>query len=225
MSRNVDKANSVLVRYQELQAEEKGGYKDFSRYKRPKKVGSVRSIKEALEWRKQVVKELADKITNIYDPSLNDVQIEELNDRLNELYKEKDRWDWHITRVLHGTRPRRDNIVSGKIIKGKRYFGRAVELPQVKLLLKQELESRKKHKSLVDIKLIEKERNTNYDETSRPSQELMEFETTWTPLLRKHYNKVSGRISLDSDSPPDIKDMERWLVERRKQKLLKELQL
>ncbi|CDH13995.1 related to Pre-mRNA-splicing factor ISY1 [Zygosaccharomyces bailii ISA1307] len=225
MSRNVDKANSVLVRYQELQAEEKGGYKDFSRYKRPKKVGSVRSIKEALEWRKQVVKELADKITNIYDPSLNDVQVEELNDRLNELYKEKDRWDWHITRVLGGTRPRRDGIISGKIIKGKRYFGRSVELPQVKLLLQQELESRKKHKTLVDIKLIEKKRNANYDATSQPSQELKEFEATWTPLLRKHYDKVNGQISLDSDLPPDIKDMERWLVERRKQKLLKELQL
>lgn len=225
MSRNVDKANSVLVRYQELQAEEKGGYKDFLRYKRPKKVGSVRSLKEALEWRKQVVRELADKITNIYDPSLNDLQIEDLNDGLNDLYKEKDRWDWHITRVLGGSRPRRDDIVSGKVIQGKRYFGRALELPQVKELLKQEQELRKKHRSLVDTQLISKDKNQAYYGTLKPSPELKEFESTWTPLLRTHYNKVSGNETLDPGTVPDIKDMERWLVDQRRKKLLKELQL
>ena len=38
MSRNIDKANSTLAKYQEQQANEGGGYKDYSRYKRPKPV-------------------------------------------------------------------------------------------------------------------------------------------------------------------------------------------
>lgn len=61
MSRNVDKANSVLVRFQEQQAESAGGYKDYSRYQRPRNVSKVKSIKEANEWKRQVSKEIKQK--------------------------------------------------------------------------------------------------------------------------------------------------------------------
>lgn len=80
----MDKANSVLVRFQEQQAESSTGYKDYSRYKRPKNVSKIKSIKEANEWKRQVSKEIQQKSTRIYDPSLNEIQITELNDELND---------------------------------------------------------------------------------------------------------------------------------------------
>ncbi|CAR28496.1 ZYRO0F05346p [Zygosaccharomyces rouxii] len=225
MSRNAEKSSSVLVRYQELQAEESGGFKDFSRYRRPRRVASVRNLKDALEWRAQVAKEISDKITRIYDPSLNEWQVEELNDQLNELVKERNRWDWHIQKGLGGAKPRKNGTVSGKLIAGKRYFGRALELPEVQKILKEQEESKKSNRELVNTRLIPNDYNDDYYGTIEDTTELKQFESSWTPVLRKHYGKKdAGADQLENDTHiPDQKEMERWLVERRKQKLLKEL--
>ncbi|QLG73377.1 hypothetical protein HG535_0E04610 [Zygotorulaspora mrakii] len=239
MSRNVDKANSVLVRYQELEAEISGGYKDYSRYKRPTKIASVKKLDEALEWRKQVISDIKNDSTRIYDPSLNDFQLTELNDELNDLFKEKTRWDWHITQLPGGknlARRKRDDIVSGKVIAGKRYFGRAVELPEVQELIKQQQaarDSNKIGKGIVDVGRIPKStKNIYYGINCEQNNELKEFESQWTDLLREKYgSNLRSRLGvrkniLESDvTVPTIGDVEHWLVERRKKKLLDELNL
>ncbi|GAV54906.1 hypothetical protein ZYGR_0AS02290 [Zygosaccharomyces rouxii] len=227
MSRNAEKSSSVLVRYQELKAEESGGFKDFSRYRRPKRVASVRNLKDALEWRGQVVKEISDKLTRIYDPSLNEWQVEELNDQLNDLVKERNRWDWHIQKGLGGAKPRKTGTVDGKLVAGKRYFGRALELPEVQKILKEQEVSKKSNRELVNTRLIPSDHNDDYYGTIQDTSELRQFESSWTPVLRKHYGKKDADYStLENDTNiPDLKDMEKWLVERRKQKLLKELRL
>lgn len=238
MSRNVDKANSVLVRYQELQAEDQGGYKDYSRYKRPTKVSSVKTLREAQEWRKQIIRDIKDKTTRIFDPSLNEIQVEELNDQLNDLFKERNRWDWHISHVLGGkhlAKNRRDELVGGKLIMGKRYFGRALELPAVQNLLKQQQEAKghgKHGKGLIDSKLIPKDKNSTYYGEKKVDNQLEQFESQWTDVLRAH-NSAHIKTVADtrhclarSDVPiPTIKDVEGWLVERRKKKLFEELNL
>ncbi|GCF00074.1 nineTeen Complex (NTC) component [Zygosaccharomyces mellis] len=227
MSRNAEKSSSVLVRFQELKAEETGGFKDFSRYRRPKRVASVKNLKDALEWRGQVAKEISDKLTRIYDPSLNDWQVEDLNDQLNNLVKERNRWDWHIQKDLGGAKPRKTGTVNGKLIAGKRYFGRALELPEVQKVLKEQEESKKSNQELVNTKLIPKDYNDDYYGTTQDVPELRQYESSWTPVLRRHYGRRdTGCDTLKGDiNIPDLKDMERWLVERKKQKLLKELGL
>lgn len=227
MSRNVEKSSSVLVRYQELRAEESGGFKDFSRYKRPRSVRSVRNLTDALEWRRQVVREIADKLTRIYNPSLNEWQVEKLNDQLNELVKERHRWDWHIQKGLGGAKPRKDGITNGKLIAGKRYFGRALELPQIQEILKQERESRRSNRDLVNTGHIPSDYKDDYYGTTENVLELKEFESNWTSVLRRHYGKKdTGHQELEVDTNvPNLKELEKWLVERRKQKLLKELRL
>lgn len=227
MSRNAEKSSSVLVRFQELKAEETGGFKDFSRYRRPKRVASVRNLKDALEWRGQVAKEISDKLTRIYDPSLNDWQVEDLNDQLNNLIKERNRWDWHIQKGLGGAKPRKTGTINGTLIAGKRYFGRALELPEVQKVLKEQEESKKSNQELVNTRLIPKDYNDDYYGTMQDASELRKYESSWTPVLRRHYGKKdTGCDTLKGDIDiPDLKEMERWLVERKKQKLLKELGL
>ncbi|CAI4034452.1 hypothetical protein SMKI_10G2450 [Saccharomyces mikatae IFO 1815] len=235
MSRNVDKANSVLVRFQEQQAESTTGYKDYSRYTRPRNVSKVKSIKEANEWKRQVSKEIQQKSTRIYDPSLNEVQITELNDELNSLFKEWKRWQWHINHTLMEKRTKRKTLEdshllsnAGKLINGKRYFGRALELPEVKEWLKQ---SQKQNDiNIVNIKRIPKNRKDFYY-SGKATPALTEFETNWTPILKAHYNVPVNELEEEASQQkeemyvPTLADMEHWLVQRRKKKLMEELNL
>lgn len=236
MSRNVDKANSVLVRYQELQAEESGGYKDYSRYKRPTKLSSVKSLNEAQQWSKQIIREINEKSTRIYDPSLNEIQIEELNDELNELLEEQSRWDWYMAKVLGGKRPnkkRREEVVGGKLIDGKRYFGLALELPAVQEILKKQREQElygRNGKGIIDTRLVPKTKSAPYYGNemmeSDELEELEAFERQWTSLLRSKVNVPSAETFKEVDyKVPTIQEMETWLVEQRKKKLLKELSI
>lgn len=235
MSRNVDKANSVLVRFQEQQAESASGYKDYSRYKRPKNVSKVKSIKEANEWKRQVSKEIKQKSTRIYDPSLNEVQITELNDELNNLFKEWKRWQWHIDHTLMEKRTKRKTLEdshvlanSGKLINGKRYFGRALELPEVQEWLKQS--QNQNDVNSVNIKRIPKNKNDFYYH-GKVTAALTEFETNWTPILKAHYNVPVNENEKETAWQtqeilvPTLADMEHWLVQRRKKKLMEELDL
>ncbi|CAI1517418.1 hypothetical protein SEUBUCD646_0J02400 [Saccharomyces eubayanus] len=241
MSRNVDKANSVLVRFQEQQAESSTGYKDYSRYKRPKNVSKIKSIKEANEWKRQVSKEIQQKSTRIYDPSLNEVQITELNDELNDLFKEWKRWQWHIDHKLLEKRTKRKTLEdshlltnAGKIIHGKRYFGRALELPEVKEWVKQQETQKQNHTDIVNTKLVPKNKNDFYY-LGNVTTAITDFEANWTPVLKAHYNlpvneqkkeleEERGKYKQDTHVPT-LADMEQWLVQRRKKKLLDELNL
>ncbi|CAI4043886.1 Isy1p SKDI_10G2520 [Saccharomyces kudriavzevii IFO 1802] len=235
MSRNVDKANSVLVRFQEQQAESATGYKDYSRYKRPKNVSRIKSLKEANEWKRQVSKEIQQKSTRIYDPSLNEVQIAELNDELNDLFKEWKRWQWHINHTLMEKKTKRKTLEdghllanAGKLIHGKRYFGRALELPEVK----EWQESQKQNSTdIVNIKRVPRNKNDFYYH-GKATAALTEFETNWTPILKAHYNvPVNEREEEETTQQtqemhvPTLSDMEHWLVQRRKKKLMEELNL
>ncbi|QLQ79119.1 hypothetical protein HG537_0B04670 [Torulaspora globosa] len=235
MSRNVDKANSVLVRYQELQAEEKGGYKDYSRYKRPTKLSSVKSLGEAQQWHRQIVREIKDKTTRLYDPSLNEIQLQTLNDEVNKLIDEQGKWEWYMGKVLGGkrvSRKKRDALVGGKVVLGKRYFGRAVELPEVQEYLKKQEEQEKygsNGKGIVDLKRIPRDKKSFYYGQNVVDEKLNKFEREWTSILRRKVEngKPYGSEELDVEEirkqVPTIREMEMWLVEKRKKKLLEQL--
>ena len=254
MSRNIDRANSLLVKYQESQAEKASGYKDYNRYKRPTRISSVKSLEEAKNWRAQVINEFKTKNTRIYDPSLNETQIRELNDQLNDLVFEKKRWDRHIEKQLtksgkHGgkwTNERDRLFVTGKLVLGKRYFGRAVELPEIKSYLDEQ--ARRKAsiggQDIVDLKRIPQHgdpRGKLYYHSTEDEQ-LARFEAEWTPRLREAYlgseAAASGNTNTitdtseedrshttksDSEKVPTLRDVELWLVERRKRKLLESI--
>lgn len=143
MSRNSDKANTVLFRYQEQQAEA-NGYIDYNSTQRPRSVKKVTILKDAENWRKQVLQEISQKMLKISDEKLSDYMIRDLNDDLNKLMREKIAWEHHIKSLGGPDYIRSDNgrVAGGVVIRGYRYFGRAKELPGVKEILKKQLDDK-----------------------------------------------------------------------------------
>ena len=266
MSRNVDKANSILVRFQELEAEKNGGYKDYARFKRPTRVVSVSRSDEAQQWRSQVLRDINSRLTRMHDPSLNDLQLRELNDELNELFNEKSRWERHIRRNLKGPDFSRDKTLkfAGTVLNGRRYFGRALELPEVRQLIQEDTERRSKlktskqnNKALQDKVRTWKQQLGPYyygfssqenvtlqvpldinTETAKSllspiiakQTSLNEFEQDKSLELRSEVGSQDSITAPKSIIPtfedlPDLKDMELWLVKRRRTQLQKQLNL
>ncbi|SCW00176.1 LAFE_0B11122g1_1 [Lachancea fermentati] len=267
MSRNVDKANSVLVRFQELQAEKEGGYKDYSRFKRPTRIYSIRDVEEAQQWRREVLREINNKVTRMHDPSLNEMQLRDLNSELNDLFKEKYRWERHIKQHLKGpdfSKARTSNIAGGTIVDGYRYFGRALDLPEVQQTLKKKADQQAKSRSAKEEqkRLEEKVRvwkntlNPEYfgyssDERVRyqrplevsmknvreflslkPARlsRLTEYESAASEELKMELGSESVRnspkLSIPNfESVPNIRDMEAWLVAKKRKKLQEQLGL
>lgn len=266
MSRNVDKANSVLVRFQELEAEKNGGYKDYTRFKRPTRVGSVSKSQEAQQWRRQVISDINTRLTRMHDPSLNEFQLRELNDELNDLFSEKARWERHIHRNLKGPDFSRDKSFkhTGTVLDGRRYFGRALALPEVQQLAKNAADWRKKsqsarqrQKTLQDrVRVWKKSLGPEYygfvpeDSASLRVPLHLTVETvkeilTSKPASRSHFCQLEEdktqelqaeaggqgsvtapkRIIPQFSQLPDLKDMEEWLVQRRKSQLQRQLNL
>ncbi|SMN19373.1 similar to Saccharomyces cerevisiae YJR050W ISY1 Member of NineTeen Complex (NTC) that contains Prp19p and stabilizes U6 snRNA in catalytic forms of spliceosome containing U2 [Maudiozyma saulgeensis] len=247
MSRNIDKSNSVLVKYQEQQAADNGGYKDYSRYKRPKRVASVTNIKEAIQWRLQLINEFKVLNTRVFDPSLSEDDLREVNDQLNVLVQEKKRWDWHINNKLRSSSSKIGSnlndrfVIGGKVVLGKRYFGRAIELPEIKDYIEEQKRKQllSQPKQLVNAKKIPSINAKSNDEKAQiyygqsldedAKLKLDSFEKHWTPILQrvsdtKTDNTPSSTHRITSHIPTQH-EMENWLVERRKQDLLKKLDL
>ncbi|ODV94805.1 hypothetical protein PACTADRAFT_43670, partial [Pachysolen tannophilus NRRL Y-2460] len=136
MSRNSEKANSLLHRYYRQQSE---SILPTAGTPRPRKVQSVKSIAVAEKFRSLCIREISTKITRINDSSINDYQIRDLNDDLNKLMKEKLSWEYHI-RDLGGPdyitfSKKQQRSANDFEVKGYRYFGRSKELPDVKELI------------------------------------------------------------------------------------------
>ncbi|CAK9442345.1 uncharacterized protein LODBEIA_P60880 [Lodderomyces beijingensis] len=103
---------------------------------RPKNVKKVRSIPQAETWRNIVMGEISSKLTQINDPNESDFRLRELNDELNQLFRDKKTWEYQI-KALGGNdyihnHNKKDMINSGANVAGWRYFGRAKELPDIK---------------------------------------------------------------------------------------------
>lgn len=147
MSRNTEKAQGALNRFQALKNKQ-AGVLESNPNLRPRYVQSVDSIPQAERWRTTILSEISINLTRVQDEVLGDFQIRDINDTLNKLFREKRAWEHHI-KSLGGA----DHINYGKdrfensvVLHGYRYFGRAKDLPDVKEILAAQ------QKQQVDIK-------------------------------------------------------------------------
>ncbi|KAJ9057309.1 NineTeen Complex (NTC) component [Entomophthora muscae] len=139
MARNEEKAQSMLYRFRQAQAESLG-LMSHVHEKRPWNVTEVKSLSEAEKWRHQVIREISKKVTQIQDTGLTDFQVRDLNDTINKQLREKRRWEDQI-KYLGGPDYKRSGPKmldrEGKEApgaQGYRYFGRAKDLPGVREL-------------------------------------------------------------------------------------------
>lgn len=225
--------------------------------KRPTSYHSINKIKqlsEAIKWENDCIKEFNNLYTTLFDPMLDLIKINDNNDKLNQLLKQLKMWKWHINNKLNGKSALMDKsstinklIKNGKLILGKLYFGRSIELPEIRSQLE-----KSNAKNVIDLnKLAKLNKNHSFYKPIQPqttiainkeqpntsneinknninqvNNNLLEFEKFYTNILQdlqrkrkpwRPQNKI-GKI-------PTLKDMELEIVKRRKAKLLKELDL
>lgn len=156
MSRNKEKAQSSLNRFYQSQSSAPINY---HYHQRPKNIHSITQLSQAEGWRRSIIGEISKQLMEINDFEISDIKVRELNDQLNELFNEKRRWEYHIRDKLHGNdyirhngNTKNDLINTGirvnNLDKGKyyRYFGRAKDLPEMKLMIEENKKNRKNHK-------------------------------------------------------------------------------
>lgn len=139
MARNSEKAMAMLNRWIKMKADE-GKPKN----KRPFLASECDNVTDAERWRRDIVKDVGRKISQIQNPGLGEFKIRDLNDEINRLLRLKRVWEYRI-RELGGPDyakfgPKMLDY-EGREIPGNRgykYFGAAKDLPGVRELFEQE---------------------------------------------------------------------------------------
>lgn len=144
MARNEEKALSVLNRWTKQQEEmEKYGSFGGPKERRPRLAEECNSLKQCEFWRRDLIKEISRKISEIQNAGLGEHRIRDLNDEINRLLRAKHHWEEQILK-LGGTDYKKSassvdtfgtELVSNE---GYKYFGAAKDLPGVRELWEQQ---------------------------------------------------------------------------------------
>ena len=208
--------------------------------KRPythRQISNIKILSDALHWRKSLIRDIIDRHDKMFDPLLSQDKLQEYNDQLNIWFKQLKMWDWHVKNNLHG-RISHDNVrlytqlKNGKLILGKWYYGRAIELPEIKDHLDKQSKKRLQVERWIDIKKINLNNKKYLKTSSQLIPQLEKFEEYWTPIIKDINHISNGSESISKTSKFSLtqnvasqEELESWLVERRKKKLLEQLNL
>ncbi|BFZ63851.1 NineTeen Complex (NTC) component [Saitoella coloradoensis] len=229
MARNSEKAQSMLFRFREQQQAELGIIDSSMR--RPKRITEVESIPACEKWRSQVVKEISRKVTKIQDPSLSDHQIRDLNDEINKLMREKHIWELQLRNLGGPNYMRFGSRIydsEGREVAGNRgykYFGRARELPGVKELF-EALEVPKEEVGRKKVRSVEGVGSGYYGYGDEDDGDLLKWEEEREEEARKTIEEQEGGEPergwerIQRFDVPSQKEVEGFLLEKRKQRLL-----
>jgi len=139
MARNAEKAMTTLARWRMSQLGTLNG-----KERRPYLASECKDLKECERWRREILREISKKVTQIQNAGLGEYRIRDLNDEINKLLREKYHWEVQIyglggpnyRRIGPRYLDREGREVPGN--RGYRYFGAARELPGVRELFEQE---------------------------------------------------------------------------------------
>jgi pre-mRNA-splicing factor ISY1 len=149
MSRNAEKAHNMLNKWtalkQESALENAGKSQGRSGERRPYLASLCKVLPEAEKWRREVIRDLVKKISDIQNAGLGEPRLRDLNDEINKLIRERSHWERQIKSLggpdyrISGGGKSSDGIdaMEGLELPGSRgykYFGAARELPGVKQL-------------------------------------------------------------------------------------------
>lgn len=224
MSRNKEKAQSALNRYQ-AQVSKDAGVLDSDPSQRPKYVQSVERLPQAEKWRQTVVTEISVKLTQINDPTLPEHEIRVLNDSLNKLHREKRAWEYHIKSLGGNDYISYGGGIQGINVRGTRYYGRARELAEVK-----QMASGAKSEETLKKKTVALDYYGVYDgewtEPIRVDREgvVCEVNTALGEEVLPGRILESGDLLTGGDLPTS-EDVERWMVDRKRKELMAQLGL
>ncbi|XP_053991233.1 pre-mRNA-splicing factor ISY1 homolog [Hylaeus volcanicus] len=136
MARNSEKAMAMLNRWHQMKHNIVVGVKG----RRPRRTEDSDNIKECEYWRHQIIREITQKISEIQNAALGETRLRDLNDNINNLLNEKQRWETRI-KDLGGpdysvTSARLSDALGEELVStstsGYKYFGAAKNLPGVR---------------------------------------------------------------------------------------------
>ena len=198
---------------------------------RPRNVQRVKSLPQAEKWRSIILGEISSKLTEINDPSVNNLRIQELNDDLNKLVKDKRTWEYRIKELGGNDYLRSKDITStGLCSDGIWYFGRAKLLVDEKNVdlntttNTTKVEQRLKGKPLKQELSIMTSRRKRLDDQyygKMETKELLEYEQNRSKELAIARTKPHFSL-LDLPTNEQVK---KWLVDKKREQLMKRLGL
>lgn len=162
-------------------------------YDRPKRVLSVTLLQAAETYRRAIIGEFLAKLSEINNPMIDEAEIRTLNTSLVKLDKEKKAWEHHIVLLGGANHLRLDRRV-GIHVNGQWFYGRGRELPEAKKA------ERLLTKIVPDVVFS----HTYYNIREGP---IMPEVPKMSSLEKKFTNE----------------DVEKWLIEINRQKLLDEI--
>lgn len=89
MARNQEKAQSMLNRWTAMKL-------GMDLERRPALPSQCDKASKAEKWRRQVIREISEKVAIIQNASLGEHRIRDLNDEINKLLREKKAWEKRI---------------------------------------------------------------------------------------------------------------------------------
>ena len=194
---------------------------------RPVNTKDCDSVENAKMFRFELIEEISRKVENIQDESLQEYQIREMNDKINELLKEKEEWEQRIIELggpdYARIEPSKQSITGDLSTKdGYRYFGRANELLGVKTLINAQKEFEAIQNELIDIPIMP----VDYYSNDLEMKLALELETEQMKSINTTAGNLFGIYPQDVlyfHSLPTDTELEQVLVQLKKQEILKNL--
>jgi pre-mRNA-splicing factor ISY1 len=139
MARNEEKSHAMLNKW--LAMKQQFGEKKEQR--RPFLASECSDLNEAEKWRREIVRDIVKKVSEIQNASLGEHAIRDLNDRINKLMRQRYAWERRIVELggPNYTKSSKTYDAEGKELPGGggyKYFGAARELPGVRELFQTE---------------------------------------------------------------------------------------
>lgn len=142
MARNEEKAQSLLNKWVTMKKEFKDGASSTDR--RPFLATECDNLTDAERWRRQIIKEISKKVSEIQNAGLGEHRIRDINDHINKLIREKAHWQRRIRDLggpdYNALEPKSFDADGRELAGGGgyKYFGAARDLPGVRELFEQE---------------------------------------------------------------------------------------
>jgi pre-mRNA-splicing factor ISY1 len=156
MARNEEKALTLFSKWDTFKSQQQLG--DGGAQRRPFMSSECTSLAEAEKWRRELLRDLTKKVSQIQNAGLGEHRLRELNDEINKLNRTKHHWDKRVVE-LGGSDGRQKTYidVDGKELpgeKGYKYYGAAKDLPGVRELFQQndaDAEARRRKRTRGDM--------------------------------------------------------------------------
>ena len=182
---------------------------------------TTHDLKTAELGRRHLFKQINLKLNKLSDPTLDAFQLKRLNDDMNVLIQVKREWDLRI-RQLKGFKGKVDPMwedldAQGALVDGYYYFGRAKE---------ELLREKKKAESKVEERDLRKELLSRVDATYFAPEEVDEdLKPLDFNLLdpNRPALKTQTQENESEDYLPSEKEIQAWILEKKRQQLLAKL--